>query len=673
MSLLSKSIPNFFGGVSQQPAISRHITQCESLVNGDPSIAEGLGKRPPTEHISSLGVGNAVSFIHFINRDPTQRYVVVITNGAIAVFDLAGNAQTVLTPDGTGYLTSTTPRDEFAAVTVADYTFIVNKTKVVAMDVATSSGSLTGTVQQFSDLPASPTTGDIYRIEGTPSSSFDDYYVKYDGTVWVETIKPGITYRLDAATMPFKLTKTGATQFTFAKNTWADRLVGDVASNPEPSLVGKTINDVFFSRNRLGFLADENAIMSRAGDPFNLWAETVTAALDSDPIDAGAGTNKVAVLHHAAPFNKSLILFSDTSQFQLTGGDILTPKTARLDSTTEFEASRTARPASAGNSLFFAVPKEKSTGLREYYVDQDTVSNDAADITAHVPSYIPPGVFRLISSTTQDMLLCLSTDQRSKAWVYKFYWSGDEKVQSAWHQWDFGSTVTILGAAFIGSILYWVLMRDSTVFLERMYLDRSTEDTGLGFRVFLDRKTTATGVYDSGHNWTTWTLPYAEAGDIEVVLGSAFGDDSGIDVAVSRPTTSTARATGDYSAGICHLGLKYALRERMSTIYLRDDKGVSVLGGDLTLQQIRVAVSKTGYLRAEVTLPGRAVSTYEYTGKEVGTTPLAEPTINDGVLEFPLLGKNTRVTIDLINDTYLPCNILMAEWDGNYENKRSRS
>lgn len=677
MGAISKSVPNFFGGVSQQASPSRHISQCTSLVNADPSIADGLGKRAPTEHIAALvsAAHPANSFVHFINRDSTNQFVLVISTGAIYVYDMAGVAQTILAPDGTGYLTSSNPQEQLAAVTVADYTFIVNKTVAVALSAAVGAGVLTGTVQQFSALPGAPAVNAVYRIEGTPSTNFDDYYVKWNGTVWVETVLPGIQNTFDAATLPFKLTKTGASTFTFQKNVWADRLVGDTASNPVPSLVGQTISDVFFYRNRLGFLADENAILSRSGDPFNFWAETVTAALDSDPIDVGANTNFVAILRFAVAFNKSLMLFSNKGQFQFSGADTLTPKSAKLDATTEFEASTVARPCSSGNSLFFAVPQKNATSMREYYVDQDTVSNDAADITAHVPSFVPTGVFQMRCSTAKDVMVALSNTKRNALYVYKFYWSGNEKVQSAWHEWTIDEGAEILGCDFMSNTLYLVVRRGSVVALEKMVLDRQEVSSGLTFKVLLDRLVSLTGVYDAGNNWTTWTLPYSEAGTMTVVQGSAFGVDSGNSLQTTRPSSMTIRAAGgDYTAGACWVGRNYTLSNRLSTLFVRDDKGVAVLGGSLTLQDLRLWLENSGYLKATVTIRGRTTPyTYEWTGKEIGAVILGELSIEDGVFSFPLGALNTHVTIDLTNDSYLPCNIIMGEWDGNYTSHKART
>ena len=39
---------------------------------------------------------------------------------------------------------------------------------------------------------------------------------------------------------------------------WGERTVGDEDTAPNPTLVGTKINNVFFFRNRLGFLADDN-------------------------------------------------------------------------------------------------------------------------------------------------------------------------------------------------------------------------------------------------------------------------------------------------------------------------------------------------------------------------------------------------------------------------------
>lgn len=140
MGMISSAIPNLVQGVSQQSPALRLSSQAETQVNAFPSLVEGLQKRPPLEHLAIMSTSPTVgSFSHLINRDVNERYFVFINaSNQISVYDLAGVAKTVTYPDGTTYLSSSDPTKDFRAVTVADYTYIVNTTKTVTMTNAVS-------------------------------------------------------------------------------------------------------------------------------------------------------------------------------------------------------------------------------------------------------------------------------------------------------------------------------------------------------------------------------------------------------------------------------------------------------------------------------------------------------------------------------------------------------
>jgi hypothetical protein len=142
MPLISSSIPNLINGVSQQPAALRLASQCEQMVNCMPSPVEGLKKRPPAQHIAKLFAGSAGAtrpFTTIVDRDGTIKYLVLIQDNAIKVFGLDGSAKTVTTPDGTSYLDiAGEPSSVFRVASVADYMFIVNREKTVAMSATTS-------------------------------------------------------------------------------------------------------------------------------------------------------------------------------------------------------------------------------------------------------------------------------------------------------------------------------------------------------------------------------------------------------------------------------------------------------------------------------------------------------------------------------------------------------
>lgn len=665
MALINRSIPNLYQGISQQPASMRLPTQAEVQENAYSSIVEGLKKRPPTKHLARLTTSTATdAYVHVINRDTTERYVVVITNGDLEVYNLAGTKMTVNFPNGKSYLTATTPREMFACTTVADYTFIVNKNINTALTSAVAPGTIKGSKQRFTDLPSTGnTTGDIWEVSGDQNNQFDTYFVKWDGSVWRETVKPGVATTFDAATMPYQLARTGVNTFTFRQTTWNTRLVGDDNSNTPPSFVGRPINDVFFHRNRLGFCADENVIFSRAGDFFNFWIETVTSVLDSDPIDVSVNHTKVAIVRYALPFNTSLMLFSDQVQFQLSARDLLTPKTVNINATTEFEVNKFCKPVGSGQDIYFSVEKGGYTGIREYYVQPLTYTNDASEITAHVPKYIPKGVFRIIPSNSEDILFTLNTTNRNEIHVYKYYWGEDnKKLQSSWGVWKMAAGDVILNGDMINNNLYLVIQRSDGIYIEAMDIQAGLIDDDMGVLVHLDRKCTLTGTYNSTTNTTTWTLPYADT-NVQGVLGGDFSSAKGTILSISRPSSTTVTAPGNFTLGKVYFGRPYTMLYRLSEIYFKDQNNSAVTHYQLQLKNLELIYAQSGYFRVEITPERRDTYKYIFSGKAVGISSLGELALLDGKFRTPVYSSTRNLKIDIINDTYLPCKLQSAEWE----------
>ena len=80
MALVSRTIPNLVQGISQQPEVLRLSSQATVQENGFSSVVEGLKKRPPTNYLAKLGTSTPNNaYIHTINRDTTERYLIQLT------------------------------------------------------------------------------------------------------------------------------------------------------------------------------------------------------------------------------------------------------------------------------------------------------------------------------------------------------------------------------------------------------------------------------------------------------------------------------------------------------------------------------------------------------------------------------------------------------------------
>ncbi|MEM9726260.1 MAG: hypothetical protein AAF909_12490 [Pseudomonadota bacterium] len=539
-------------------------------------------------------------------------------------------------------------------------------------------------LQNFTDLPSQGPNGFQVEIIGDPATTFDNYYVRFEKSsgqdsagVWRESLAGGAPYQINAATMPHVLVREADGTFTFRQAEWADREVGDLESAPQPSFIGRKLSDVFFFRNRLGFLADENVIMSRAGQFFNFWPKTVTAQVDSDPIDVAGSHNRVSILRHATAFDRTLLLFADQTQFVIDAGDVLTPATAAIRPTTEFVSSARAKPVGAGRHVFFVTEKGGYAGLREYAVEDRDVT-DAAENTRHAASYIPEGVFSVAAAGHDDLLALLTEGAPNAIYLYKYYWSRDEKLQSSWSRWEFGASDRILACEFIDARMLLIIERSDGVYLETVDLDAAAADPGFTFQLAADRRITeaacavAVSVQD-GQTVTDLTLPYAEDAALWVV---ARADGAGLTAGQAVPHTRTAsgavRLLGDFSAAQLVIGRRYRSRYLFSPFILREAApagGAAALGdGRLQILYLALFYEDTGGFEVSVTPKARATYRYPFTGRLLGGpgAVIGATALESGRFKLPVYARNTEVAIEIQADGFLPARFVAAEWEGRW-------
>ena len=556
------------------------------------------------------------------------------------------------------------------------------------------------------------------RVQGDKKSNQDDFYVQYDGEVWAEIAQPmfpesDATDRrkeLDESTMPHTLVRNfypdGDTQyglststynlvyFDFTSTTYAPRKSGDNTTNPFPSfalynetsnpLGAYTIRDVFFHRNRLGFISDENVIFSQAGDYTNFFKSTVIASPATNPIDVAVSNNQVSILEHAIPFQEQLILFSDLQQFKVGSKETLTPESVTIDVSTQFETSTDAKPVPAGKYIFFPFKRGEYSGIREYFVEENTDTNDAVEVTAHVPQYIPGIIRSMASSSNEEMVVCLSSSERKNVYVYKYYWQDRQKVQSSWSVWK--SDGNIVAITFLGSEIYIVVNRSNKISIER--IDLSTDSASLIMQdsqpILLDRRILLK--YNAG---TGGTVDSTSGLPLYSTLASAFptgvptgveyiaetGELLGTDLAESVVTSYLENGTARWVAGggasqsmRIFAGIPYTFKYKVSEQVVKEGESVLNLAR-LQLRNISFNYNRTGFFQVVVspqpsTTEGRTARTITFSGNTIGTRKIDTQTLQEGTFKVPVLARSNLVDIELQNASHLPSVFQSAEWEG---------
>lgn len=783
MPLITQSIKNLKGGISQQPDILRFSDQGEEQVNCWSSESDGLQKRPPTvwKKRLNINVGTNPKF-HLINRDEVEQYYLVFNGSNIQVVDLSGNQYTVT--GNMDYVTTTNPRDDIRVITVADYTFVVNRKKVVkagtdkshpgyntksralinlrggqygrtlkvginggvkvehklpngssATDdppkvdaqyiggqlrdllvaaypnytfdlgsgfllITAPSGTdinsvetedgyanqlinpVLDTVQTVAKLPLAAPNGYIIRIQGETNSTADEYYVRYDSNTktWKETVAPGVTVGFDESTMPHALVRQADGSFVFKELDWSGRGAGNDETNPMPSFVGAKINDVFFYRNRLGFLSGENVIMSRSAGYFAFFPKSVATLSDDDPIDVAVSHPRISVLKYAVPFSEQLLLWSDEIQFVLTSSGVLTSKSIQLDVGSEFALGDNARPFAVGRSVFFSAPRGSFTSIKRYFAVADVTDvKDADDTTGHVLSYIPNGVFDIQGTGTENFVSVNTTGAYNRLYIYKFLFRDGVQLQASWSHWQFEEGEKVLASAAIGSTIYLVKQHSAGVDLEHLtFIKEATDFATEPYRLHIDSKVTLTipdGSFNPDDFMTT------------VDIGSAYGgvappkglyylvDSKGAYVSLGViDSAASVDVKGDWSGRTVFIGRAYNMRYKFSRFLIKqeDESGVQTEDtGRLQLRRAWVNYQDTGALRLTVR-NGEREFVNTLNGYTISQQTLGTSNIGDGQFRFAMNGNAMTTSLTLESDYPTPVSIIGCGWEASYAKKAQR-
>ena len=535
-------------------------------------------------------------------------------------------------------------------------------------------------VQSFSELPPNAPEGSIVRVAGDLEELGDDYYVIYNKGVWEETYGYGAREQLDEATMPHVLVRESDGTWTFERHYWIERPAGDADGNQTPSFVGNKINDIFVYTNRLGLLADENVILSESDNFENFYRTTTAQVLDSDRIDIAVLHNDVDILYHAAAFNNDLLLLSQQNQFRLSFAQFLGPKNVQVKYTTSFNVSPRIRPINMGNSLYFVDdrPDYSYTKLWEYYPKENVTADDAEDVTAPIPEYVPNDVKFIAGSNRAGAVVVQSGAAQNVLYLYKYFWAIDKKVQTSWSKWILPDATKVHWGAFSGTFLYLLVERatgtgTSSVFLERVRFDEDVFDTQNNYNILLDRRTSSvTTSYDAVNDRTTIVLPYSTTAPVVEVIGSGGPEAvSGYRHTVTKLANNELAIPGNMTAQTLTVGIPYTFLFEFSPVYVRQAKGqgeIVVLDGRLQVRYISLEYHDTAYFQTTLELPGRNPFVGTFSGRVMGglLSSLGSQSFASGVYRIPVMSKNTDVKLTLTNDTPFPSAFGSAEWQGEY-------
>ena len=520
-------------------------------------------------------------------------------------------------------------------------------------------------------IPRMAAPGYILRVSGGEKTSADDYYLKFtpnepggvwgSAGVWKECANPELPYKFNAATMPHKLKwDAGTSTLTFGKVAWRDREVGDDDTNPEPSFIGNTINDLAVFQGRLVFISGPAVIMSRTNKPNAFWSKSATTVSDSDPIDVESSLKYGVVMKRAVLHNRDLVIFADKAQFVVFGRNTLTPSNVSLVVTVSFEADLQAEPVETGNSTFFAVRYGDYTGVREFFTEAASDANNSTSITAHVAQYLEGRATFMAASSNFDMLIVKTDATDGVLYVYQYVTMGQDRAQAAWSKWQFNKDIRYM--FFIENRLYLVTKNADGYDLEFINIDRHP-DAGLTYQVHLDSKRAHSGVHK--------TLTVPNAADRVYVQGAGC-PNPGMRAVVESSTPTTVVFQRDMQGGTVYSGFKYLSAYTPTRPFVRGGQDAKVmLHVDLRVRLFRLLFENSGAFRCVVSNRYKPTRTTEFSARVVGdiNNIIGTEAVYSDQLIIPFRENPEYADLTVECDEHTPLFLTQLQWEGQWSSK----
>ena len=488
-------------------------------------------------------------------------------------------------------------------------------------------------------LPPNSFHNHVVGITNGSRDQTDDIYAKFvaDNSAagsgyWKEGLAPNVSPGLTATTMPYRLVNTGTNTFDFEVIPWVDRMVGTDLTNAHPSFVGKTIKKLFFHDDRMGFLSEDNVILSKSKNPFDVYRITARRYTAGDRIDLNCASLRPCKLFSVKPFRQGLVLFAKNQQFLMYGQDNgqLFGESAKIAPISNMEMSDDVEPIDIGTHMnfisktpnFVRVFAMSTKGLGE--------SPDILDIGRVVNEWITIDVDTLVASV-QNEFIAMSSQASNEIYFYKTYSDGKELLMESWFKWSLPGTVQ--GLALDQDDMFCVTKQGNQYTISKSNLTQSpevaiiTNAQGQKINPCMDLYAQATSVsYDSANDLSKCYLPYANLPDEKNVLIVSGTTAAGTFNNSGFTITPEVDAGGTYFivpgqnltsvASNVYVGYAYDFDVTLPRVhYQLDQDGKSVdYTASLTVARVKFDVGLSGVLGFKLNATGRFAGKREYTG-----------------------------------------------------------
>lgn len=525
--------------------------------------------------------------------------------------------------------------------------------------------------------------GYLVRVRGELNEGdANGYWLQYSAkdNLWKESVGIGAREGLVAETMPYLLDRLQDYSFVTEDNPygiyfrlrvaeWDSRLVGDEDSAPFPSFVSefdpdsgalvspRSITAMTIHHNRLLLVSRDTIIASEIGQFFNLFPTTVATMVDSDPFEVQVDTNSPIDIQHVQSMASALILWDSRQQHALKSDSVFTAETVKSSHIASKDVDLSVRPLSLGNRGMFLTHRGKFYGCNELYAADGVEVFDTDDVSGQIPEFLQGNILKMVGSTENNLVLFLSnyvspenTDTNSNTvYVYNYYDSGRERVQSAWSEWVFNGQVVDL--SIDGTEIFLTIEREVE---PAKTLEKDGVEADPVFKTYLEKI----------------QLSYDET---EQTHGHPVYLDSYV-VSETEPTDLAYQEIKKKIDGLWYRGYLMDVLYEFSPFQVRDQDNTAYSTGRLQLKRLLIEYYDTTNFIFEVETLARETRTLLFQGRVLGRLDniIGKVPVTTGRYSAPIMGRSGAVKVRIRNNEVFGFKFQSATWEGFFHQRSRR-
>lgn len=567
---------------------------------------------------------------------------------------------------------------------------LTNVDRIIISDSANDDtvGQALREVEKATDLPTIAWYGQTVKISPKLSTGVkgDAYYLRarslgtQDPQGWGEVVweeAPGVTIQPTFVTMLGVIEK-GTFYLASDANLlgsisgvqppgWAAASSGDFDSQPLPAFLGKTITYMQMFQDRLMLVAGSTVFLSRSGDYFNFFRSSALSVEQSDPIELYALGSEDDIITDGAIIDRNLILFGNVWQYAISGREAMTPTSAYIAIQSNYEDSNTAAPASAGNLLFFAQPRDHKLTVQQMQTGSyaDTVA--CFEVTQQLNTYFDGRPLQLVTTTSPSTVFLRTLGLRYGVYVYSYLDAPGqtERLFDAWHRWTWdAANGELVGVTCKEGALLCVFLRQYSGGCAYVLDEFSLNPSGNAMPYLDSMRPYGTGLtVNPASNGTRGSTVIGKAGGSNYLLGRGTDEQAAF---VKEFPNQTANM-------VC--GLNFDSMFTLTNPYMRDRDGKAILDARLTLGRYNITLINSAACKAEVKdLESKTMDTTEvlnWVARPTGNWVLNTQQIEDEATVTAGVYREIRdCLVTLRSRSWLPFGVSAIEWAGQFFSRR---